>query len=170
MSRKNKKKISPPLVQLPSFVADRIPAPVKQPKAAAASSPLRALRKDQERALSAYAWANKAKQLGALDDYEIAVQSFAATLLRSGFAAAVSVIERNAKLEPEGKPNGFTLLLDSLAAHPLPGIPNTLGVHWPDKVRALADLGDYMHATREMIALLAWVRRACRAIGAENGP
>jgi hypothetical protein len=133
------------------------------PQPAAAPS-LRPLRKDQQRALSAYAWADKAKRANQLDDYEIAVQAFAATLLRSGFAAAVSVLERNAKRD------GFERLLDNLASCPLPGIPAADPNTWPGNVRALADVSRYMQATRELLALLAWLRRACRALGAETQP
>ncbi|MGH7098279.1 MAG: type III-B CRISPR module-associated protein Cmr5 [Stellaceae bacterium] len=126
----------------------------------------RPLRKDQQRTLCAYGWADTAKQQGKLDDYEIAVQSFAATLLRSGFAAAVSVLERSADHR-----DGFALLLDNLAFYTLPGIAATMPPsEWPARVRGLADIGQYMQATRELIALLGWLRRACRALGAEKAP
>jgi hypothetical protein len=90
------------------------------------------------------------------------VQSFAATLLRSGFAAAVSVLERSADR------GGFKLLLDHLASCALPGITSGSSSAWPASVRAVGDVGLYMQATRELIALLGWLRRACRAVGTES--
>jgi hypothetical protein len=120
------------------------------------------LRKDQQRALTAYSWAEAAKGDGKLEEYEIAVQTFAAALLRSGFAAAVSVLERSADR------NGFKLLLSNLASRPLPGIPQVSAEEWPAKVRALADVSLYMQATRELIAVLGWLRRACRAVATES--
>lgn len=120
------------------------------------------MRKDQERALTAYRWAEAAKEK--LPEYEIAVQSFAGALLRSGFAAAVSGIERSKERD------GFKLLLGDLASRPLPGIPRVSAEHWPASVRALDDITLYMQATRELVAFLGWLRRACRALGAEGGP
>jgi hypothetical protein len=120
------------------------------------------LRKDQQRALRAYEWANAARDV--LGEYQIAVQSFAAALLRSGFAAAVSVLERNKDR------SGYQRLLDNLAAWPLPGIqPRSSSAEWPAQVRALADITQYMQATRELVLLLNWLRRACRALGAGGG-
>jgi hypothetical protein len=112
--------------------------------------------------LRAYAWADEAKAAGNLDEYEIAVQGFAAALLRSGFAAAVSVLERNSGRE------GFKRLLEDLASWPLAGIAAEAPA-WPTRVRALPDVGLYMQATRELVLLLGWLRRACRAVGAGSG-
>lgn len=118
----------------------------------------RPLRKDQARALNAYAWAQRAKETSHLPDYEIAVQSFTAALLQSGLAVAVAVLERSQDRE------GFKQLLAHLAGHPAPGLSPSATAPWPDRVRKL-DLPHYMQATRELIALLAWLRRACRALG-----
>jgi hypothetical protein len=114
--------------------------------------------------LLAYGWANGAKERRSLDEYEIAVQSFAAALLRSGMAAAVSVLERSKDRE------GFKLLLQNLASHPLPGIAACEASAWPSMVRELADVARYMQAMRELVALLGWLRRACRALGVESAP
>ena len=144
-------------------------APLAKPQVEASAAqeatpgPLRPLRKDQARALDAYKWAEEAKARDALEDYEIAVQSFAAVLLRSGLAAAVSVLERSKERD------GFKLLLSNLASRPLPGIPQIPAEEWPPRVRALADASLYMQATRELVAFLGWLRRACRALGAEGG-
>lgn len=121
-------------------------------------------RKDQQRALIAYQWADQSKESGKLPEFEIAVQGFAAALLRSGFAAAVSVLERSKDRD------GFKLLLDRLSSHPLPGIPDAASADWPARVRALPDVGLYMQATRELILLLGWLLRACRALDVEEKP
>jgi hypothetical protein len=129
------------------------------------------LRKDQKRALKAYEWVSAAAnaepaapQEKPLKQYEIAVQSFAAALLRSGFAAAVSLLERNKDR------SGYRRLLENLADWRLPGIDAQSSAGWPDKVRAIPDVTQYMLATRELILLLNWLRRACRALGDEAGP
>jgi hypothetical protein len=122
------------------------------------ATPTKTVRKDQERALDAYRWA---KQAADLKDYEIAVQSFAASLLRGGLAVAVSVLERSKKR------SGFAHLLTRLAAYPAPGILLGPAEDWPERVRGIADTTSYMQATREFIALAAWLRRACRALGAD---
>lgn len=121
-------------------------------------SAFRPLRKDQQRALRAYETAEAARRDGKFDDFEIAVQSFAATLLRSGLAVAASVLERSAD-----RP-GFELLLSDLQTLSLAGLNAKTPGDWPGAVRGLTDLGRYMQATRELVAYLAWLRRACQAI------
>ncbi|MGE4046211.1 MAG: type III-B CRISPR module-associated protein Cmr5 [Acetobacteraceae bacterium] len=120
----------------------------------AAQRPARPLRKDQQRALDAYAYAKAAQESESLEEYQIAVQSFAATLLRSGLAAAVSTLERSVK-----ERNGFQLLLHALAKADNASDPTG----WPAKIRSLP-LEQYILTTRELIALLVWMRRACRAL------
>ena len=119
------------------------------------------MRKDQERALWAYERARYARNANKLDDYEIAVQAFAATLHRSGLAVAVSVLERNKAR------SGYKSLLTDIAGRlPLHGgndQPNA--DRWPSAVRALDDVSKYMVTTREVLACATWLRRACRALG-----
>jgi hypothetical protein len=148
--------------QPPAAAQPQPEAPLRNAAPEQKASP-RQLRKDQERALTAYSWAEAARRDGKLDEYEIAVQSFAAALLRSGFAAAVSVLERSKERD------GFKLLLDDLANRPLLGIAATSAADWPASVRALGDVTQYMQATRELMLLLGWLRRACRAIGSGVG-
>ena len=121
------------------------------------------IRKDQTRALKAYEWAANAKGSKHLGDYEIAVQSFSASLLRSGFSVAVSVLERS-KERP-----AFAQLLNNLGAFQLPGLPADTKTPWPERVRGMTDTVKYMQATRELIALMTWLRRACRALGEGDG-
>ena len=158
-----------PVTPAPPSVSHPAPQPVatqsSSPAATLGAAPQpqsgpRSLRRDQQRALRAYEWASAATDV--LGEYEIAVQSFAAALLRSGFAAAVSVLERS-KERP-----GFHRLLDDLSGWPLAGIEKKPSAEWPAQVRALADITQYMHATRELILLLSWLRRACRALRAEE--
>lgn len=110
-------------------------------------------RKDQIRALSAYQCAANAKSAGKLEKYKIAVDGFRAALLRSGLAASVSLLERNAKRD------GFTQLLADLAEN-----RGKNANDWPGHVRTLP-LREYMLHTRELIAFLGWLVRAYRAIG-----
>jgi hypothetical protein len=144
------------------------PAPASanppQTAAPAVEAAERVTRKDRERALTAYRWANEAKAAGRITEYETAVQGFAAALLRSGFAVAASTLERSRDRD------GFRLLLDHLASWPLPGIDNGSGQDWPQRVRAMAGIAPYMQATRELVALLGWLCRACRAAQVEGEP
>lgn len=117
------------------------------------------IRKDQMRALKAYEWAQRARANNYLDDYEIAVQSFAASLLRGGLAVAVSVLERSKTRA------AFDQLLTDLAGYRVPGIEPGPKDAWPDKVRRIPTTIGYMQAAREFIALAAWLKRACRAVG-----
>jgi CRISPR-associated protein (Cas_Cmr5) len=133
--------------------------PMAKPLQAADPKPgRRPLRTDQQRALAAYGWAAAASKENHLVEYQIAVQSFAAALLRSGFAAAVAVLERNKTRA------GFERLLGNLSDWPLSGIGKITASEWPAKVRGLDSVTEYMLATRELILLLGWLRRACRAL------
>ena len=121
------------------------------------------MRKDQERALWAYerARARADHDGAALDEYESAVQAFAATLHRSGLAVAVSVLERNKSR------SGYQSLLTDISArlplHEADEPPR--GYDWPSEIRALNDVSKYMFMTREVLACVTWLRRACRAHG-----
>ena len=113
------------------------------------------IRKDQQRALDAFAWAQVATEEGAIEGFETTVQTFAAALLRSGLAVAVSVLQRD-----ERTGVGARRLMGHLRARFPRG---TRGQSWPDAVRAL-DTPGYMLLTRDLVAFLTWLRRACRAV------
>jgi CRISPR-associated protein Cmr5 len=114
------------------------------------------LLRDQERALYAY------QQVASVPsddqgDYEIALQTFSGALVRSGLAAAIAALERIQKRK------GTKEFLKHLAGAGIPGLANN--VSWDtlgDAVRGL-DLDRYMLATREILRLVAWFRRAVQA-------
>lgn len=121
------------------------------------------LRKDQHVALWAYQKAESAKNV---NDYDIAVQTFAAALVRNGLEVAASVLER--RRDRDGK-NEFALLLKHLASEPLPGVPaGTEPREWASRVREMTDVSQYMLASREMRTRITWLRRACRALRPES--
>lgn len=107
--------------------------------------------RDQQRALHAYqavAGVSKPK------DYEIAVNDLGANILRSGLAAAMASLER---LGDRGK-----TLLDHLATAGVPGLDGATRDTLPDRVCRL-DVDAYMIATREMVAVATWLKRAAQA-------
>jgi CRISPR-associated protein Cmr5 len=107
--------------------------------------------RDQRRALHAYqavAGVSKPK------DYKIAVNDLGANILRSGLAVAMAALER---LGDHGQ-----TLLDHLATADVPGLDGATRDTLPDRVRRL-DVDGYMIATREMIAVATWLKRAAQA-------
>lgn len=113
------------------------------------------LLRDQERAL--YAYQQVASVLDAhRDDYETALQTFSGTLVRSGLAAAMAALERIRKR------NGTQALLQHLAGASIPGLEGTAADQLAGRVRGL-DVDAYMLATREILRLTVWFRRAAQA-------
>lgn len=109
--------------------------------------------RDQGRALHAYQavdGVSKEKR----KDYKIAVNDLGANILRSGLAAAMAALER---LGDRGE-----TLLDHLATADVPGLDGATRDTLPDRVRRL-DVDAYMIATREMIAVATWLKRAVQA-------
>lgn len=117
------------------------------------------MRKDQERAIWAYRCAEAASSM--IKDYENAAQTFAAATLRNGPAVAVSVLQRDAKRKAPAK-----LLADLAKWEKVPGFAASDVAGWPMRVRSISSLDDYMLATRELLALVTWLIRACRAVRA----
>ena len=124
------------------------------------------MRKDQERALTAFKWAQSAVDVKEIEGYETAVQTFAATLIRSGLAVAVSVLQRDAGTGKDSGPGKESRrLLVDLAFRYSPAEGQPVGADaWPAAMRAEPDTATYMMRTREMVAFLTWLRRACRAV------
>jgi CRISPR-associated protein Cmr5 len=111
------------------------------------------LLRDQRRALHAYESVGsvpKAEQ----NDYKVAVNDLGANILRSGLCAAIAAIQR---LGGRGE-----LLLGHLAAAGVPGLEGATANDLAKRVRAL-DADAYMVATREMLQVAVWLKRAVQA-------
>jgi CRISPR-associated protein Cmr5 len=116
--------------------------------------------RDQRRALHAYkvvAEVPKEKQ----KDYEIAVNDFGANILRSGLCAAIAAVQRL------GDRKVLALLLNHLASADVPGLKNATENDLAQRVREL-DAEAYMIATREMLQVAVWLKRAVQATFGEH--
>lgn len=117
-----------------------------------APAPIR--RRDQRWALHAYqVVAEIAKD--AANDYKIVVHNLGADILRNGLSAALASLER--RKEGRGR-----LLLDHLARAGVTSLENATGDDVARRVRGL-DVDGYMIATREILQLAAWLKRAAQA-------
>jgi CRISPR-associated protein Cmr5 len=115
--------------------------------------------RDQKRARHAYdcVRAVEAKQR---DDYKTLVFGLGPSVMRSGLAAALAFVEREKKRTPAAA----RFLSDLGAADAgLPGLAGS-GEELPARVRALDDVETYMLATREVLKLTVWFRRAVQAL------
>lgn len=112
-----------------------------------------AVLRDQARARFAY---ERAALVPAVErkDYQNAVLAFGADILRVGLLAALAAVQR---LGERGE-----RLLDDLARAKIPGLEAKNGGELVEKARGL-DVDAYMIATRETLAVVAWLRRACQA-------
>ncbi|HZU15022.1 MAG TPA: type III-B CRISPR module-associated protein Cmr5 [Candidatus Dormibacteraeota bacterium] len=93
-------------------------------------------------------------------EYGIAVNDLGANVLRSGLAAAMAALERK-------RDRGGKLLLEHLATAGISGLEHATGQDLPDRVRRL-DLDAYLLATREVLQLATWFRRAVQATFEES--
>jgi CRISPR-associated protein Cmr5 len=110
--------------------------------------------RDQRRALHAYQAVAGVVSKKQREDYETAVKGLGANILRSGLAAAMAALERLG--------DGDKTLLHHLATADVPGLDGATSNTVPDRVRQL-DVDAYMIATREMIAVATWLKRAAQA-------
>lgn len=124
-----------------------------QAAVAAQTPPHGAVLRGQRRALHAYEVVAKVPEKDR-KDYKTAVNDLGANILRSGFAAAMAALERPGD---RGK-----TLLEHLAAAGVPGLEGATKDDLPDRVRRL-DVDAYMIATREMLQVAAWLKRAAQA-------
>lgn len=113
----------------------------------------RMLIRDQQRALHAYGCLDKVPK-DDQKDYKIAVNDLGANIMRSGLCAALAAVQR---LGRRGK-----LLLEHLAAASLPGLEDVRADDLARRVREL-DVVAYMIATREMLQVAMWLKRATQA-------
>ncbi len=111
------------------------------------------LLRDQRRALHAYESVGKVPKAHQ-KDYEIAVNDLGANILRSGLCAAIAAVQR---LGGRGE-----LLLGHLAAAGVPGLEGATANDLARRVREL-DVDAYMIATREMLQVAVWLKRAVQA-------
>jgi len=114
------------------------------------------LTREQQRALHAY---TRVENVPVPDraDYGTQVNALGSAVLRNGLAAALAFLERDRE-----KKAAVRRLLDDLADARIPGLVEDQGAKLPDAVRRLDTLG-YMLATREVLQLVVWFRRAVQA-------
>ena len=141
------------------------------------------LTRDQQRAAYAYS------RVGAVykdfrKDYKIAVMALGSNILRSGMVAALADLQRKAKYsDPPArlKESGGLLVLKHLAAAGIPhlvmvpigtahdAVPDTVRDTLATTARGLHTL-QYMLATREMLQVVLWLKRAAQATFVEDEP
>jgi CRISPR-associated protein Cmr5 len=111
------------------------------------------LLRDQQRALHVYsvvATVQRAQQ----KDYQIAVNDLGASILRSGLCAAIASVQRLG--------NRGDVLLGHLASAGVPGLKGATAQSLAQRVREL-DADGYMIATRELLQVATWLKRAVQA-------
>lgn len=109
--------------------------------------------RDQLRALRAYE-AVAAVPREQQKDYQIAVNDLGANILRSGLCAAIASVQRLG--------NRGDVLLGHLASADVPGLENATAQNLAQRVRGL-DADSYMMATRELLQVATWLKRAVQA-------
>lgn len=110
--------------------------------------------RDQQRALHAYGCIDKVPQEDRRN-YKIAVNDLGANIMRSGLCAALAAVQRLDERRSR-------LLLEHLAAAGVPGLENASADDVAERVRKL-DVDAYMIATREMLQVAMWLKRATQA-------
>lgn len=116
------------------------------------------LTRDQVRATHAYQCV-KGVVPNLWDDYETALLGLGTQLLRSGLAATMAQLERMSNKDVRG------LIFDHLGRAGIPGLDdegNEATETIPERVRGL-QLESYILATREMLRVLHWLKRAAQA-------
>jgi len=109
--------------------------------------------RDQLRALHAYdsvSGVQRAQQ----KDYQIAVNALGVNILRSGLCAALASVQRLGK---RGE-----VLLGHLATAGVPGLEGATAENLAQQVREL-DADSYLMATRELLLVATWLKRAVQA-------
>ena len=109
--------------------------------------------RDQQRALHAYD-AVSGVQSTQQKDYQIAVNDLGANIHRSGLCGAIASVQRLG--------NRGGVLLGHLATAGVPGLEGATAQNFAEKVREL-DADSYMIATRELLQVATWLKRAVQA-------
>jgi len=110
--------------------------------------------RDQIRAQHAYACVGRVAEADRAD-YRVSVNYLGTNIMRSGLAAAVAFLQRR-------KDAAAKQLIRDLASASIPGLVDTSGETFPERVRDL-DLEVYMLATRETLKVAQWFKRAVQA-------
>jgi CRISPR-associated protein Cmr5 len=110
--------------------------------------------RDQERAVFAYRAVGEVTSVSEQKDYKIAVDSLGANIMLLGLAGAMAALER---LKGRGD-----FLLKHLSGAGIPGLQGTTFETLPSAVRGL-DVDGYILATREMLQVASWLKRAVQA-------
>jgi len=120
-----------------------------------AEAPKRPPLRDQQRALHAYdAVSGVPSDKQSRVNYKIAVNGLGANILRSGLCAALASVQRLG--------NRGDVLLGHLASADVPGLQDATAQNLATKVREL-DADSYMIATRELLQVATWLKRAVQA-------
>jgi CRISPR-associated protein Cmr5 len=120
------------------------------------------LLRDQRRALQAYRLVRDVPgDQATRRDYKTAVDDLVATILRHGLSAGLAGLERKSS-------RSGGLVLGHLAACDVPGLAGATEGDLPAQIRTL-DVDSYMIATREILQLAAWFRRAVQATFEDEG-
>lgn len=109
--------------------------------------------RDQQRALHAYESVDGVP-IAQRNDYKIAVNDLGANILRSGLCAAIASVQRLG--------NRGDILLNHLASASVPGLESVTAKKLAQRVRGL-DADSYMIATRELLQVATWLKRAVQA-------
>lgn len=111
--------------------------------------------RDQMRALHAYDCIGRVPPNDRdRKNYKIAINDLGANILRGGLCAALAAVQR---LEDRRNP-----LLQHLASAGVPGLTNVKPDHLAKRVRRMGSQ-EYMIATREMLQVAMWLKRAAQA-------
>ncbi|MCC6696205.1 MAG: type III-B CRISPR module-associated protein Cmr5 [Candidatus Hydrogenedentes bacterium] len=109
--------------------------------------------REQKRALHAYECIDSVRNSDQRN-YKIAVNDLGANIMRSGLCAALAAVQR---LDKRGE-----VLLKHLASAQVPGLKGTKAADLTQRVRELS-VDEYMIATREMLQVAMWLKRASQA-------
>lgn len=114
----------------------------------------RELTRDQKRALHAYKCVREVPA-GERKNYKILISDLGSRTLRSGLAATMAFIERDKSGET------VTLFCKHIGGAGIPKLTKTDSGLF-DEVRGL-EVDDYMLATRELLKVVTWLKRAVQA-------
>lgn len=108
---------------------------------------------DQKRALHAYICVGNVRQ-EQQKDYQIAINDLGSTILKSGLCAAIANIQRVG--------DRASLVLEHLATAGVPGLTGVSAHEFSTRIQKL-DADAYMLATRELLKVSTWLKRAAQA-------